>query len=547
MLASLLAALTLAAPSPYLIRDLTPAPGVSSLRVRDANLRLAWDPWLGVLPAGALFEAVGEDGRLRLWASDGTAAETVPLAAVDAYAPRVAGDQLFFLVRPDGRASGLWRSDGSAAGTGPVPLPSVPDTSPAPLGVLGGRLLFANDYGGGGRELWISDGSAAGTTSLIDPAARPSTNPEDVVVLGARAVFTATGDAGRELWATDGTIAGTGLVADLTPGAPGSFVVGGGQFHRLGARALFAAAGRLWRSDGTPAGTVPLADLGAARLAAAFVAAERLFFVPEAAPPALWASDGTAAGTGPVAPGVRAPRVLGAVAGSALFFASDGEGEALWASDGSAAGTRRLGSLRADRARALTAACVDAYCVFAADDGAHGSEPWRSDGSAAGTALLLDLRPGDDSSHPYGFAVAGGRVAFLADDGVHGIEPWITTGAPGRARLVADINPGAPSSGLGLRDETQPLLLSGGRLLLGADDGRHGREPWAIPLAALTPSGDCDDDGAVTIGELVRAVAIALGEVPLAACPAADRDADGAVVIDELIAAVAAALDGAAP
>ncbi len=56
--------------------------------------------------------------------------------------------------------------------------------------------------------------------------------------------------------------------------------------------------------------------------------------------------------------------------------------------------------------------------------------------------------------------------------------------------------------------------------------------------------GDCGADGAVTINELVTAVAIALGDQPLDACAAADASADGAVTIDELLGAVRAALDG---
>ena len=72
--------------------------------------------------------------------------------------------------------------------------------------------------------------------------------------------------------------------------------------------------------------------------------------------------------------------------------------------------------------------------------------------------------------------------------------------------------------------------------------GLHGREIWAIPDAALATAGDCDDDGAVTVAELVRAVGIALASAPLNACPAADANADGTVAIDELIAAVTAAL-----
>lgn len=54
--------------------------------------------------------------------------------------------------------------------------------------------------------------------------------------------------------------------------------------------------------------------------------------------------------------------------------------------------------------------------------------------------------------------------------------------------------------------------------------------------------GDCDGDGKVTIDELITAVNIALGSLPVTACPAFDTNADGQVTIEDLIAAVNAAL-----
>lgn len=58
---------------------------------------------------------------------------------------------------------------------------------------------------------------------------------------------------------------------------------------------------------------------------------------------------------------------------------------------------------------------------------------------------------------------------------------------------------------------------------------------------------DCSGDGAVTVNELVAAVAIALGDSPATACAAADGDGDTAVAIGELIAGVNAALVGCPP
>jgi hypothetical protein len=52
------------------------------------------------------------------------------------------------------------------------------------------------------------------------------------------------------------------------------------------------------------------------------------------------------------------------------------------------------------------------------------------------------------------------------------------------------------------------------------------------------PVADCNGDGRVAVNELVRAVAISLGEQDLDVCPAADADQDGDVDISELIRAV---------
>lgn len=65
-------------------------------------------------------------------------------------------------------------------------------------------------------------------------------------------------------------------------------------------------------------------------------------------------------------------------------------------------------------------------------------------------------------------------------------------------------------------------------------------------LLADSPScaGDCNGDGAVDVAEIVRAVAIALGEQDASACLAADHDGNGEVTIDEILRAVGSALDG---
>jgi hypothetical protein len=71
--------------------------------------------------------------------------------------------------------------------------------------------------------------------------------------------------------------------------------------------------------------------------------------------------------------------------------------------------------------------------------------------------------------------------------------------------------------------------------------------PSPLPTSTPPVPGDCDGDGAVTISELVRGVAIALGQRAAAECPPADGDRNGMVSVAELIRAVNAALGRIAP
>jgi hypothetical protein len=58
--------------------------------------------------------------------------------------------------------------------------------------------------------------------------------------------------------------------------------------------------------------------------------------------------------------------------------------------------------------------------------------------------------------------------------------------------------------------------------------------------------GDCNGDGRVDVSELIRGLAITLGQQAIASCPAFDASADGEVSIADLVAAVGRALTGCA-
>jgi hypothetical protein len=68
-----------------------------------------------------------------------------------------------------------------------------------------------------------------------------------------------------------------------------------------------------------------------------------------------------------------------------------------------------------------------------------------------------------------------------------------------------------------------------------------------VPTPTVGPPvcvGDCNDDGDVTVDEILTMVNIALGNALVDDCPAADANGDGQVTVDEILTAVNYALNG---
>ncbi len=86
---------------------------------------------------------------------------------------------------------------------------------------------------------------------------------------------------------------------------------------------------------------------------------------------------------------------------------------------------------------------------FYQNDGASGRELWRSDGTALGTYMVRDLCPGSCGSRSWfrePMAAVGNYLFFVANDGVHGLELWVTDGTALDTRMVVDLRPGWESS-----------------------------------------------------------------------------------------------------
>ena len=88
--------------------------------------------------------------------------------------------------------------------------------------------------------------------------------------------------------------------------------------------------------------------------------------------------------------------------------------------------------------------------------------------------------------------------------------------------------------------QTVAALLAG--LALVAPLRAFGADARGVVL--LPCVGDCDGNGVVMVNELIRGVEIALGNADVEECPAFDVNEDGMVTLNELIAAVNSALSG---
>ncbi|WP_158079992.1 ELWxxDGT repeat protein [Archangium sp. Cb G35] len=359
---------------------------------------------------------------------------------------------LYFTANDGVLGAELWKTDGTPEGTVLVEdiQPGGGGSLPLNFLLLGETLYFTADDGEHGRELWKSDGTARGTRLVEDIRPGPlGSEPFGMVrVDDERILFTADdGEHGRELWTSDGTRSGTRLVEDIFPGPmssePSSLV------QVKPGVVLFAAndgehGQELWRSNGTPGGTRLVEDIR----------------------PGPEGSDALVNST-----------QFTVVERRLYFSANDGvHGEELWRSDGTPGGTRLVEDIRPGPESSQPGGLkpLDGQLFFSADDGVHGREPWRSEGSEDNTLLLADVFPGPGTSSPSGFS-ARGKVYFYAVSPEFGHELWVTDGTRRGTHLVKDIRPGPASAFAG--DPNDPFPVGGG-LILSAFEDEHGVELW---------------------------------------------------------------------
>ncbi len=479
----------------WLIDDAGGAP--LRLGVRERFRKTGSPVWLaiGTTPSGMLFSpSVGG-----LWFSDGTPTGTRYIHRMSVYDTFQARDGVFLSGSDSATGGELYYTDGTTAGTRLVAdLRDGPrSSSPSAFTTIDDQLVFSAKPNGV-DALYRSDGTAAGTV-LLDAwngAALYNDSPKTMLRLGAEVYYvTAPGNSPDYLYATDGRT--TREVRAL--GSSFSYSVR--EFGRAGDRLFFdmgdATTGREpWSSDGTRAGTGPIRNLQPGSLGSdprEFTAlGDRVYFSAFRADLGreLWTSDGTDAGTMLVTdlwPGREGadPRHL-TVLGDRLLFAAatPGEGHELWSTDGTAAGTVRIaeffpGPRSGDPASFLLDGA--GHALFAATEPTTGRELWRTDGRTV--ERLTDLAPGEESSSPEPRALVGNRLIFLADDGRVGREPWALEIGP---TVVASVPPCAPPGRAPELRTTAPRL-GGVTLLEGEGAPAGGWFVVALGLPAVRP------------------------------------------------------------
>ncbi|MBA3684304.1 MAG: hypothetical protein H0W72_03585, partial [Planctomycetes bacterium] len=364
-------------------------------------------------------------------------------------------------------------------------------------------VVFAATTTSEGAELWVSDGSDPGTTLLANIVTGPgSSYPYSFTAMGGLVFFVADdGISGTELWVTDGTPAGTMSLANINPSGgsnPNALTVANGL---LFFSAYSGTGESLWTSDGTPAGTVEVMAINV--FGPAFINqivatnGGVVFPAYDGTDTELWFSDGSVGNAGILRDielsGSSNPYNLVAGGDGTVFFIATtaAEGAELWKTDGTLGGTVLVSDLTLGAGSTnleILAGNGKGAVLLSIDDAAGaGKEPWFSDGTVPGTYLLADIAPSDQSSFPFGGALADGYLFFIAHNQAAGYEMWRTDGTVAGTVQVIDFN-----LTFGQSTNINDAVVHDGTLYFDPETTSLGRELWKIAPGRVTITAAAD-------------------------------------------------------
>ncbi len=321
--------------------------------------------------------------------------------------------------------SGLWKSDGTAAGTVALPAVNLAMT-PGGLGSdpdnfvqVGSTMFFTADNGTAGTELWKTDGTTGGTTLVKDISPGSSSSYISQMMNWNNVLYFSASDGtnGEELWRSDGTTNGTYMVKDIYSGSssssPMQFVPFNGVLYFVAS--VGTSGYELMKTDGTSGGTVMVKDIN----------------------PSGSSLYGSYSGI----LGIYNNHLL-------LAADDNVHGSELWISDGTAGGTTLVKDIYtgANSAFISTGSVYNGLFYFVATEGTNGRELWVTDGTSGGTQLVKDINTGSSSSAPYGFLQMNGKLIFVADNNTYGRELWVTDGSSNGTQLLKDVKSGTSGS-----------------------------------------------------------------------------------------------------
>lgn len=398
-------------------------------------------------------------------------------------------NKVFFNADDGVHGQELWASDGTYAGTNMViDLVPGPDGSvPQWMTCVNDLVYFQADNNGDGLDFYVTNGTSEGTIRLADVKEDGDPFPPGCWFGGFATSGTETlayfwGEhtaTGTELWRSDGTVPGTFVTSELAPSNhPNSAI---NVMQGVGPLLYFSAVGNidpipgfdLWRSNGTLSGTYKLKELRSVlRLTGV---GDLVYFSGEddsGAGQELWVSDGTVAGTRMVKDihptGHGEPRHLTNVNGRLFFTVFEPTvRRELWVSDGTDDGTRLVAEINTTGgANIRYPAPMGDSLVFLANDGVHGDELWISDGTEEGTRLIADIVPGPGSLDIFEVQPANGKVYFVGTTSSSDADLqrlWVTDGtAEGTYRVAERLHTWDPIITWELTPVGDLLFFSGG-------------------------------------------------------------------------------------